>query len=82
MIVKKNVKKLSRDDWYYQQAIRAVNQSIGRIIRHKNDYSVVLLLGERFAQQKQINNLSIWIQSFVHICEHFSEAQQGDNLLY
>ena len=34
--------------WYNQQASRAVNQAIGRVIRHKDDYGSIFLMDERF----------------------------------
>ena len=36
------------DDWYQIQAIRAVNQAIGRIIRHKNDFGAIVFMDTRF----------------------------------
>ena len=35
---KDDIKPLSGDEWYRQAATRAVNQAIGRVIRHKDDY--------------------------------------------
>ena len=35
---KDEIKPLSGDEWYRQAATRAVNQAIGRVIRHKDDY--------------------------------------------
>ena len=34
---------LSGKDWYNQQATRSVNQAIGRVIRHVQDYGAILL---------------------------------------
>jgi len=42
---------ISGDSWYVQQAMRAVNQAIGRVIRHKQDYGAILLCDERFSGQ-------------------------------
>lgn len=39
---------LSGDAWYVQQAIRAVNQAMGRVIRHKGDFGAIILCDERF----------------------------------
>ena len=39
---------LSGKDWYGQQATRAVNQAIGRVIRHVQDYGSIILIDERY----------------------------------
>ena len=33
--------------WYMQQTFRSVNQAIGRVIRHKNDYGAIFLIDSR-----------------------------------
>ena len=38
---------LSGGDWYRQQAARTVNQAVGRVIRHRNDYGAIILCDER-----------------------------------
>lgn len=54
---------LSGNDWYSLEATRAVNQAIGRVIRHKDDYGAILLCDGRFNYANQKNQLSSWIQS-------------------
>jgi regulator of telomere elongation helicase 1 len=41
-----------------QQALRAVNQAMGRVIRHRWDYGAVLLADERFAAPNNARNMS------------------------
>ncbi|VDK82424.1 unnamed protein product, partial [Onchocerca ochengi] len=41
-------KNISADEWYQVDAIRGVNQSIGRVLRHKDDFGVVILVDSRF----------------------------------
>jgi hypothetical protein len=48
------------NEWYVLEAVRAVNQAIGRVIRHINDYGAILLCDKRFHMQR--NQLSKWIQ--------------------
>lgn len=64
---------ISGDEWYNQQASRAVNQAIGRVIRHRNDYGAILFFDERFAQQRIINQLSKWIRPNVRAVNSFAE---------
>jgi DNA repair helicase Rad3 len=66
--------KLSGDEWYFQQASRAVNQAIGRVIRHKSDYGVVLLVDERFRGNRVQSQLSKWVIPFLREFEEFPQA--------
>lgn len=59
---KKPVDSLSGHEWYCQQAHRAVNQAIGRVIRHRHDYGAVLLLDSRYAQPGNQQGLSKWLR--------------------
>lgn len=52
--------------WYQQQAYRAVNQAIGRAIRHKNDFGAIILLDTRFTESSVQKNLPIWVRSEVN----------------
>ena len=38
------------DTWYKDGAMKAVNQSIGRVVRHKNDYGLIFLMGRRLCE--------------------------------
>lgn len=63
---------LSGDDWYFLEATRAVNQAIGRVIRHKNDYGAILLCDQRFNQPRQKAQLSSWVQGHLKAPQHNS----------
>lgn len=39
---------LTGKEWYRQQASRAVNQAIGRVIRHRQDFGAILLCDTRY----------------------------------
>ena len=59
------IRTLSGADWYNQQAHRAVNQAIGRVIRHRNDYGAVLFLDHRFSETRNRDGLSKWLRPYV-----------------
>jgi Rad3-related DNA helicase len=50
---------------YVQQGLRAVNQAMGRVIRHRWDYGAVLLADERFAAPANQRHLSRWLRERV-----------------
>ncbi|KAK6588019.1 helicase [Cryptosporidium xiaoi] len=59
--------------WYNQQAIRAVNQAIGRVVRHKNDYGIIVLADRRFSQFGIYSKLSKWIRSHI---KHYPQLEK------
>lgn len=58
------------DEWYKTQAMRAVNQSVGRCVRHVNDWGAVLLLDSRYFRPDVWSDLSHWVQ----VCEDESST--------
>ena len=62
---------LSGSEWYSQQAHRAVNQAVGRVIRHRHDYGAVLLLDSRFAEPRNQSGLSRWVRPYVKVDDRF-----------
>ncbi|CAK5010377.1 unnamed protein product [Meloidogyne enterolobii] len=60
--------------FYEQLCLQSLNQAIGRVIRHKNDYAVILLLDSRFTQQFLGNGLPNWIKQRLINSSNFSEA--------
>ncbi|KAK6334384.1 ATP-dependent DNA helicase chl1 [Orbilia blumenaviensis] len=54
--------KAAAQEYYENACMRAVNQSIGRAIRHRNDYAVILLLDKRFSRENIWGKLPKWIR--------------------
>eukprot|EP00004_Rigifila_ramosa_P014531 TRINITY_DN3311_c0_g1_i2.p1 TRINITY_DN3311_c0_g1~~TRINITY_DN3311_c0_g1_i2.p1 ORF type:complete len:416 (-),score=70.62 TRINITY_DN3311_c0_g1_i2:39-1286(-) len=65
---------LSGSEWYAQQAMRAVNQAVGRVIRHRKDYGAIILCDERFAQPNTVAQLSLWLRPAVVAYNNYGEA--------
>ena len=72
-----DAERISGDAWYVQQAMRAVNQAIGRVIRHKDDFGAVILCEERFGQPRHVNQLSKWLRDDVVTYGSFGDATKS-----
>jgi chromosome transmission fidelity protein 1 len=61
--------------YYENLCMKAVNQSIGRAIRHKNDYAVIVLLDNRYTNRQNIKeSLPKWIRSRLMCFDKFPQA--------
>ena len=59
---------------YESLCMKSVNQSIGRAIRHKDDYACVLLVDQRFARENVKNKLPSWMQESIRCCNNFGSV--------
>ena len=73
-VIDSNVSNLSGQAWYMQSASRAVNQAVGRVIRHKNDWGAIFLMDDRFLSDHQSSQLSKWVKSDLR---SYPKVQQG-----
>ena len=60
---KKEKEGLKGWNWYKQDSLIAVNQSLGRLIRDKDDYGIMICFGNEFKGNKYM--LSNWIKNNV-----------------
>ncbi|XP_006132510.2 regulator of telomere elongation helicase 1 isoform X1 [Pelodiscus sinensis] len=67
-------KYLSGREWYRQQASRAVNQAIGRVIRHRLDYGAIFLCDHRFVSNDVRSQLPSWVRPYVKVYDNFGHA--------
>ncbi|KAL4924664.1 DNA helicase [Aspergillus undulatus] len=54
--------KVAGRDFYENACMRAVNQCIGRAIRHRNDYAAIVLLDKRYGRPNIQAKLPGWIK--------------------
>ncbi|PIA42699.1 hypothetical protein AQUCO_02000269v1 [Aquilegia coerulea] len=81
--VLRNCKRRGRE-YYENLCMKAVNQSIGRVIRHSNDYAAILLVDARYASDPAnrsfshpTNKLPEWIKSrFVSATQNYGEVHK------
>ncbi|XP_031254651.1 Fanconi anemia group J protein homolog [Pistacia vera] len=68
---------LSGNDWYCYQAFRALNQAIGRCIRHRFDYGAIILLDERFREERKRAYISKWLRKSIRQYDNFEKPLEG-----
>ncbi|CRG95602.1 DNA repair helicase, putative [Plasmodium gallinaceum] len=61
--------------WYNEEAMRSINQSIGRVIRHKNDYGAIFFLDSRFSNNQRIKEISKWVRTHFRIYRDVEQIQ-------
>ncbi|XKL64380.1 hypothetical protein PGB90_004466 [Kerria lacca] len=64
---------LGGNDWYQIQAYRALNQALGRCIRHRNDWGAILLIDNRFANDYYYRSLSKWVRNKINHHKRYIE---------
>ncbi|KAK0201976.1 helicase C-terminal domain-containing protein [Desarmillaria ectypa] len=61
---------------YENMCMNAVNQSIGRAIRHRGDWASLILLDKRYASSNIRNKLPKWIGSEMKVAQTFGSAMK------
>lgn len=62
----------SGNDWYVLQATRAVNQAVGRVIRHQRDFGAILFCDKRYSEPRNLSQLSKWVKEKARLRSSFS----------
>jgi regulator of telomere elongation helicase 1 len=65
------------NSWYETQAFRAVNQALGRCIRHRNDWGAIFLLDSRYQEKRALSLVSKWVSKDLNIFKHLEEAEKA-----
>ena len=73
---------LSGHVWYEQQAMRALNQALGRCIRHRNDWGGIVLIDARFQHKTHQEGLSRWVRSSIRVFHQFDEGMDSLKTFY
>ncbi|KAE9617276.1 putative RNA helicase [Lupinus albus] len=68
---------LSGSEWYCHQTFRALNQAAGRCIRHKLDYGAIILLDERFREERNRAFISKWLRRTLRVYDSFDVSLEG-----
>ncbi|UXI20413.1 hypothetical protein NH340_JMT06356 [Sarcoptes scabiei] len=65
------IEKNAGNEYYENLCMRSVNQSIGRAIRHRNDYATIIMLDERYGRNSIQSKLSDWIHRRFEMIDRF-----------
>ncbi|KAL0818377.1 hypothetical protein ABMA28_008852 [Loxostege sticticalis] len=65
---------LNSSEWLRVQAYRALNQAVGRCVRHRGDWGAVLMIDARFTNPYYTEHLSKWVKGFLNNNHHTFES--------
>ena len=66
-----NIGRNAGQEHYENICMKAVNQSIGRAIRHKGDFATILLLDQRYTRKSVQEKLPEWIRKQLQCHQRF-----------
>ena len=61
-------------NYYEDICMNSVNQSIGRAIRHQNDYAAIVLIDHRYTTSRIHSKLPGWIRESLNVTSSFGES--------
>lgn len=68
---------MTGQDWYSSQGFRALNQALGRCIRHQNDWGAILMIDSRLKWASYKPNLSKWIRQLAKESNSYRDVSDG-----
>uniref|UniRef100_A0A0N4ZL84 Helicase ATP-binding domain-containing protein n=1 Tax=Parastrongyloides trichosuri TaxID=131310 RepID=A0A0N4ZL84_PARTI len=71
--LQKHVSQASAQNFYNSLCMHAVNQGIGRAIRHRNDYATIILIDDRYQSDSIQKQLPNWIVDKIVKCNNFKD---------
>jgi chromosome transmission fidelity protein 1 len=74
----KEIAEKAKREFYTNTCMRSVNQSVGRAIRHQNDWASILLFDGRWEKRKELREkLPGWIQRSLVVAEGGARGDLG-----
>ncbi|CAJ0586825.1 unnamed protein product, partial [Mesorhabditis spiculigera] len=70
---------ISGDAWYTVQAYRALNQAIGRCLRHQRDWGAIVLVDQRLSAQlspQAPNKISGWVRACLRGYSNYGQFER------
>jgi chromosome transmission fidelity protein 1 len=74
--------KKAAQEFYENATMRAVNQAVGRAIRHKGDYAGIYLIDRRYAGERIKSKLPKWIRGSLKTAKGMSEVLNGTKAFF
>lgn len=75
-----NITNVQFWDWYGLNALKSVNQSLGRLFRNKSNYGIILLIDVRYNKDKIKNYISSWIRKYFKVYDNSNGKLLLDNI--